>query len=144
MGKRSVMMARDGADDSAEEAGDDTGEEEQPVAGDDAAEKGAEDETAVEAEEQPLAVETVGEAGRHDARDAGADGVGGDHQAELGRGDPHLRHEDGPQGGEDHEVDDDGELEQRKKGDDELLVGGEGGREQSHYGTGHPVSNPSG
>jgi hypothetical protein len=112
----------DGSDDPAENSGDDARRDQELVGGRDAAEQGSDDEPREEEEQELLAVELVGEAGREDSGNARGEGVGGDRQSELLRGDGKRRHEQGSQGAHDHEVEDDAELEEGQHGDDELLV----------------------
>ena len=99
-----------------------------------AAEQRADDEARVEEEEELLAVEPVGEAGREQARDRRAESVRRHDEPELRRDDGEVAHEHRPEGRQDHEVEDDGELEEGQDRDDGDLVARElhGGGGSSH------------
>jgi hypothetical protein len=126
------QVGRDGKDDrpdhAAEDARDHAGDEEERIAVRDSAQLRGEDEAGVEEEQEPLAVEAVREAGREDARRARAEGVDRDHEPELAGRDVKRRHQHCAERRQRHEVEDDGELQKRQQGDDELLVTAHGGR----------------
>ena len=114
----------DGADHAAEDAGDHARDQELRIARRQRAQRGADDETAIEEQQELLAVEAVGEARREQARGAGAEGIGGDDLAEPLRRDVEVRHDDRAERRDDHEVEDDGELQKGEQRHQELLVGG--------------------
>ena len=115
----------DGADDAAEQAGHDSGQEQQGIVRRERAESGADDEAGIEEKEESLSIEPVGEAGCQKAGDAGAEGVGRHDLAKSLRTDFEVGHDDRAERRYDHEVQDDGELQEREQRDDELLVAGE-------------------
>ncbi len=112
----------DRADHPAEDAGHHAREEQEVVGGRKAAEQRADEEAGVEEHQQLLAVEAIGEPGREEARDAGAERIDRYHQPEARRRDVKVAHEERAQRRQDHEVEDDRELEKSQDRDDDLLI----------------------
>ncbi len=124
----------DRADDAAEQAGHHARDQQEVVAGGDAAQERPEHESDVEEQQHALAIEAVGETGGQKTGGAGAEGIDRHHQPEGGRRDVQVAQQQGAQRRQDHEVEDDRELQEREDRDDPLLVrreerrGGCGGR----------------
>ena len=111
--------------------GDDSRHQQQGIGGGQRAKQRAQHEAGIEEKQQALAVEAVGETRRRQAGSRGAEGIGRDRQAELLRRDMQRRHHHRAQGRDDHEVQDDGELQEGQDGDDEFLVAG---KDQTRFG----------
>ena len=98
-------------DDAAEEAGKDTGREQESVGGGDTAGQCAQQETGIGKDQGTFPVEPVDKECDGKSRDKCADGVAGHEQAELEGGDLQIRDQVIAQGHHDHEVEDMREVE---------------------------------
>ena len=110
------------ADDAREHAGDHPGGQQPVIARGQAAEQRADEKAAVEEQQQFLPVEAVGEPGREESRQPRAERVSRDDQSELRGRDLQRGNDQRAQGGEHHEVEHDGELQEGQNGHDEFLV----------------------
>ena len=121
---------------AAEDAGEDARAEQERVARRERAEQRAAEEADVEEQQQLLPVEPIGEPCGEQPRQAGAERVRRHDVAELLGRDVELVEQDRPEGRQDHEVEDDGEVEEGDQRDDEHLIAREG--------LFHPSSNRGG
>jgi hypothetical protein len=118
-----------GAHHAAEQSGDNAAQEQHMKGRRQRAQRGSRRKADVKEQQQLLAIEAIGKARREDPRNARAERIGRNRDAELRRGDVQRRHDDGAERRHDHEVQNDRELDKRQQRNQRRLIPRKAGSE---------------